>query len=250
MDNIEEERNEIKAFVKEFDPRLLDYLEFGDKPDSVIRSQGIGIEHTRIFQPNLDEENNVQHQEALMDEIVKESKSKFSEEYNYPTVDVHIIFETNYWINIPQDRFDKKEVARLSEEIPLFVYKNLPAKGNTFEAEILECDELPDGVASITIHHYPTNEFNDWKRAKGGMIPFINKNYIQKIINIKNQKIDGYKDNCNEYWLLIVSSDFKYERNIKILKNAFEKRYQSTFDRVFLFFIKVSGLSICELKLN
>lgn len=250
MDNIKEERKEIRSFIKKFDRSLLDSLFYADKPDAmlIIDEKKIGLEHTRIYQPKLDKRNNVQHQEVLLDDIVTNSKHNFNKKYNLPDIDVLLIFETNYWINVHQERFSNKEVERLSEDISMFVYENLPSKGDTFECEIPDFDKLPKGVTSITIHHSISENVAEWRRAKGGFIPFIHKNYIQEMLNNKNEKLRDYQNSFEEYWLLLVGTNFKYERNTKIYEEDLEKTYQTAFDRVFLFFINVSGNIIHELK--
>lgn len=71
-----------------------------EKPDAIIEldDRRIGIEHTRIFQPDTPDGLKIKREEEMRDRVVLESEKRFKH-LSDDDIYVQISFNSFYWLN-------------------------------------------------------------------------------------------------------------------------------------------------------
>lgn len=251
MSNIKEEKKEIISFIKEYDSSFLKDVNLdSERPDVLVNRKGIiGIEHTRIYQPERESGLKIQHQEAIKDKAVLIAKSKYEKLEKVPDLHVSISFEDHYWIDIPREELSGPNVEGISNTLVELVKKNIPEEGEVIQFYKYSGDVLPPEIMRITIVHPRKGGAHGWFRDTGGIIPLLDSNQIQEIIDSKNIKVDDYRRKCSEIWLLMVSNNMQYKRSVVIDNSIINKKYNADFDKVFIFELDFGSTDIYELNI-
>lgn len=87
----------------------------------------------------------------------------------------------------------------------------------------------------MTISNFDGARKVKWSRPRGGVVPPVWHDYINQIIEQKNNKWAHYDSSCTEYWLLMIKNDNDYSMSIVIEQDVLDHEYQSNFDRLFIF---------------
>lgn len=250
MSDFKEEEKEIELFLNKYREDLVPLLSFNESPDGRIHLQNddvIGIEHTRIFQPKPDKNIIVQQQESIRNDIVETAYKKYNDLDDQPHLNVVMGFEDYYWINIPSKTFKKSDIDRISDEVIEFIKDRIPNDGETSDYHLFQGDKIPKGLLSLTIYRPEDEDYRRWRRHSGGVVPPVQSNHIQDAIDPKNKKVERYRENCNEIWLLLVINNIKYERSIIYEQSILEYKYETDFDKTFLFELDFDNHSVYEL---
>ena len=249
MSKNEEEKQEIVTFLTALDFAPLKNLNLdSERPDALLTNgKVLGIEHTRVFQPETETGLKIQHQESIRDKVISDAWKSYIEESNMNNLHVSVSFEDHYWVNIPKEEFSGADIKTLSKSLLEVVMSNIPDKGKVFELYKYAGDDLPKGLMTVTIVHSEKGGAVGWFRNTGGIVPHISSEHIQDIINSKNGKVKEYKHKCDEAWLLIVANNRSYRRSVIIDENVLKSRYEIHLNRAFIMEIDFATLVLNEL---
>ena len=123
-----------------------------------------------------------------------------------------------------------KESCRLIEITPIILGNPL-----TISRTRENSDYFPNEIVMLHIYAHPNGKENKWRSSSGGWIPEISPEYLQEIIDLKEQKLDNYKSNLSEIWLLIVADDLRIPSSVDLSVLASVNHYTTRFNRVFFF---------------
>ena len=238
-----EELNHLKSFLNVLDPDLVKSLEENEKPDAAISKDDskIGVEHTRIMQPETIDGLRVKREEAMRDRVLHESEKKFRDS-SAKNVHVDISFDDFYWLNYPQEEWGSQEYHKLPEAISNFVLDNIPPEDETIRITRPSDGFIEDYIWYLTISHFDNGDEAKWSRPRGGSVPLIGYDIIEEIVDSKNQKSEDYDQTCEDFWLVMIKNDFDYSMTVQLSEELVEHKYQSNFARIFIFDIATHEL--------
>lgn len=202
-----------------------------EEPDFIIDTSDIrlGIEHTQIFQPDpLPGTSLIAHDKNAQD-VVNRAYSFYVDHHNQ-CPSAQIFFYPKVMIRKSDLDLLAEKIVYLIEKTPLDPNSVISIKRNRENSEYFPCE-----IARLCVNTYSNVKENKWNCSSVGWIPDITPEYLQQKINQKNQKVDVYKLNCSEIWLLIVAN---YSRNpsvVDLSEQAIIHTYSTRFDRIFFF---------------
>lgn len=234
-----EEIQEIEDFLSHLKNSPEGEREFNESPDCVISSvPKLGIEHTRLFQPDTMDGIIIPEQEAKRDQIIANSEEIFNERRD-ENLRVTISFFDHYRLKIASEdtEFSKKDVQELSNEIAECIIDNLPEQGVTHNLNLLDGADLPNNIWSISIWNAGPDIGPMWTRPKGGILPYLTTEIIQECIQTHDDKVPNYLKKCDEVWYLIVEDYMLFERSLEFDESSkcLANQYEANFDKLFLF---------------
>ncbi|KAA3617861.1 MAG: hypothetical protein D8M58_00055 [Calditrichaeota bacterium] len=200
MDKKEEEI----VFVKELFKKLGIKTEPSNSecPDFIFKHNKVkvGIEVTRIFKNRKIEGRPLHALESERDSIVKIAMQSYTELEKFPALDVAVFFGS-------YPKLTKAQRYDLAKKLKDLIIQNLPGKDSTVRVNnnFEDLENFPEYFDSIRISNFSFLTKNYWQVPVAG---FVQKNFIQElqdIINVKNTKLDSYKEKCEECWLLVVA---------------------------------------------
>lgn len=252
MSDKQEERDHLRAFLDRMENLPEGKLSFAGKneaPDLRIESEDgpIGVEHQRLFYPRSNNGIIRQEQESLRNDIVSQAKREFLKEADV-ALNVTIYFHTLYGLAVdPKDvKLTSDKVQPRAKQIARLVQENIPGIGNSVHLRPkMNDDSLPGGILSIWIDRPKNKAYALWTSPEGGAVARFTPGFIKKHIAKKEKKLDRYSRGCSEVWLLLVADGGRFSTwfDRETSDEAFENRYSTGFDRVFV-------LSGPELKLE
>lgn len=221
-----------------------------ETPDFLISIDDliIGIELTELYHPSPQKGIYIQQQEAIKSRIIRNTQRIVDRE-KLPPIDAYISFNDQHWLPIDTSSFKltHAHIKKLPIVIAKFIRENIPHEGERTELYGANIEELPIQIDLILItrEKYFSKPYVNF--AKGGVIPFLNFEYLQSIITTKNNKLPNYLEKCNRCWLLISTNDFIYEKafDLEASTEALKASYNYQFERVFI--IDVGKESLIEL---
>lgn len=206
-------------------------IESTETPDFIVHTQDkiLGIEHTEIFQPGLSDGTSLQAQDGLAQRVVSKANSLYLEQYGQPLL-VQIFF--NYRVMI-----HKKDVDRLAKAVVHLIETTPIEPGNpiTLRRTTENSVDFPNEIARLHIYAHPNGKENKWRSSSAGWIPEVTPEFVQEQINQKEQKLDNYKSQCSEIWLLLVADNLRNPSSVDLSQLALAYQYSTGFDRVFFF---------------
>ncbi|MGB8477977.1 MAG: hypothetical protein WCE63_03940 [Acidobacteriaceae bacterium] len=193
-------------------PKRIDQRKPPD-PDFLLDLDGrtVGIELTEVFvrpdksktHPRAAEEPLLQEVESITNLIVSRAREIYSEANN-PLVLAKIVFS-----QITRDKQKGKQIAELiADKIRDMASRN-SSEAVDWEPDVRDngAHLLSEAVAFIHIRSVPEERFAPWKVERAGLVASLTLKHLQDRINLKAQKLSGYKKNKNfeEIWLLMVA---------------------------------------------
>ena len=245
----EEELAHIKSFLSVYKPDLIENMEENEKPDSAtyINDKKIGIEHTRLMQPNTIEGLRIKREEVMRDRVLSESQKIFKS-ISDEDIHVNISFDDFYWINYPKIEWGSQEYHKLPKAIAEFVNNNLPGESERVQITRPEDGLIEKYIWYLTISRFEKASEVNWSRPKGGIVPHIEQDIVQEILSTKNKKIKDYDDSCDEFWLLMIKNDFDYSMSVEVTENLISYSYDSAYSKLFIF--DIATLELIELQVT
>lgn len=206
-------------------------IEDTENPDFIVHTKNklLGIEHTEIFQPGSSNGGSLQAQDALAQRVVRQASDIYMKNHNRPLI-VQIMFR-------PRVIFGKQKVTRLAEMISQLIERSPVTPGTpiTLKRTKQNSEYFPIEIAMIHLYCHPNGKENRWRCSSAGFIPEITADYLQEKINQKEHKVDNYRSQCSELWLLIVADNLRIPSTLDLSKSASMHHYHTKFDRVFFF---------------
>jgi len=202
-----------------------------DKPDFIVHATDklLGIEHTEIFQPEPTSGVSLQALDQMAQRVVKQASDLYIQDHNKP-IYVQIMFR--------QGKFIKKQCVDHLAEIVFRIIARTPLTPGTtitLRRKRVNFKYFPAEIAMIRIYWHPNIKENNWFCSSPGSIPELTAADFQEKIDRKEPKVDEYRSNCSELWLLIVADDFRNPSTLDISADAAIHHYHTKFDRVFIF---------------
>jgi hypothetical protein len=187
----------------------------------------LGIEHTEIFQPSSSNGASLQAQDNLSQRVVNKANDLYFKQNSQPLL-VQILFNNRVLMG-------KKDVNHLAEAVVRLIGMTPIKPGNPITikrtTENSEC--FPNEIVMLHIYAQPNGKENKWRSSSAGWIPEITPEYLQEIIDQKEQRLDNYQFKCSELWLLIVADDLRIPSSVDLTGLAMAHQYSARFNRVF-----------------
>ena len=233
-----EERKIVREFISRFSPYLLNHLKDSESPDFITKNEQnkiIGIEITKIYRKKRDREKreiNIVQQREERWHLAFQACELWTEENN-PPIEVHLFFNIDYPLS-------KKKINKIAKLLVDLVKKNIPNPGCS---KILSNDEnnninLPKEITGISIYRFSENNNVNksyWFPVEADYIEKLDPEYLQELINKKNEKVSEYRKKCNEIWLLMIIDTMNISSLLEISEEIHETYFKSSFDRIFIF---------------
>lgn len=250
----DQKKKEFKSLNRFFDLigfKLNDNIKFGESPDFLIQQENsiLGVEVTEIFQMPPEDGVYLQEQEKIKSDIISTTEDILKEK-GIPTVKVYVSFNDNFRINIDTSKFALKKRDRYS--IPKIlvdiICNNIPNFAEKIEVYGVYCEKLPIQINSVHISREESYSKIFVGTSSGGILPPLDYDNLNKTINAKNNKINTYKEKCDECWLLIISNDIHFEKTFDLENSmpALDSCYNFEFNKVF--FVEEAWGKVFDLK--
>lgn len=225
------ERFYLDRFIEIYD-NTIKVLRESECPDFLCSYKGyiLGIEVTRLKKKRLSEISGVQNK------IVRKAK-ELAIEYGMKPMDVKIWF-SEYMTDLKHEM-----VENAAEYLYQIVHRNieqiqnnngrcvtLDTSGNQYG--ILQVAATWGEVDGIMRLQYP---YQRWRTIEPGWLSIEFRKDLQKVIDSKNQKVDLYKKEVQNCWLLIVVDRSKRDEQFDYSRMDSSLTYESRFERTFLF---------------
>lgn len=193
-------------------------------PDFIFKRKGttLGIEHTQLLHSDY-----LIEQENLRGRIIRQAQKNF-ENCGQPPVQVAIHFNTNYQLN-------KNRVENLATAAASIVRRNFPDPTGRTEvsSDWNNRNDFPEEFDCLSISRF--SEIGNYWRAPGvTWVPTLGATCLQAVIDKKLARFDGYRQRCDELWLLIVSDGFQLASIVDFEKDVISQPYSTKFNRMFL----------------
>jgi hypothetical protein len=216
------ERIQLEKFVSNENLKFLVYdIENSETPDFIVNidKKIISIEHTRLINPQLQEEENYR------DRIIKNAQLRFEEKYKEKIYTLLTFKETKLLGGKDYEKIYTDEVYSLIEKIYLdnskFEFRISSKRSREF---------VSDTIKSFSVDN--TRNFSHWQHFGAYLVEWIDMNWLTSVIDKKGKNIKKYSKEFDENWLLLVS-DFgtKASANrtdfidFSIIKSDFDKIY-------------------------
>ncbi len=216
------ETNILKRFLlhQKISVEPIPILPENEPPDFIIKlnSQKISIELTRLIRPRVSEI------EAFSNRIIQLAHAKFKEKYNVSLM-VSVNFTSaplngrgnkiNTYVNRLYDLVEDTYLVNVNREFH-YVSKSKPVN---------------DFVNSIVISNKP--DINDWQLYGAFKADSPDIEWISKVIQRKESKIEKYREDFDEKWLVLVANfgyrsstfDFNFPLSCKLSSTLFDQIY-------------------------
>jgi hypothetical protein len=224
------ERWQLDRFVALM-PEIQGYeFKESEEPDflTAFPPKTLGVELTELYHQSPAEGAPMQAQEALRFRIAKAAQRIYAAK-GLPSLHVSIHFNPQY---VPK----KQDVERLSIAISDLVEKNVPKPGQSFSEEYdwENRGYFPEEVIHISAWNVPGMVEPFFSSPSASFVPMLEERDIERVLLSKESKVQRYKENCDEVWLLVSFDQGKLSTFFEHDKEVLQRTYASSFDRVFL----------------
>jgi CRISPR/Cas system-associated exonuclease Cas4 (RecB family) len=228
MTKKEEEKSFVKALLKSLKINF-DIIN-SESPDFILQHNNskIGIEVTRIFKSEKIDGMSTHALESERNSVVTIAMNKYAELEKFPEIDVAVFFGT-------YPKITKSQRYELAKKLKNIVVNNLPETDNTIRInnDFENLDIYPECISQIRISNFSFITKNHWQVPVAGIVQkkFIKE--LQEILNNKNSKIEAYKENCDECWLLVVADSNFPSSFCDPDSDTMNNKYDCRFERAF-----------------
>lgn len=226
----EEERLYLDRFKDSIDDFPNGEIEEFEEPDFLIRENNkiVGIEVTKMFWERNPDELPQQAKESVHD-LIAIKASKLHTENGLPTCHVSVHFS--------QTKLKKKDTDTVARIIFDIVSKNIPRPGSSIQIppNAWTCVPLPGELSAVSIHQIDEIGETFYSAPQFGWIPNLRADSdLQSTINVKNGRINAYRKNCDEIWLLINLGFGSISSQFDVPDDVLRHNYVTHFDRIYL----------------
>lgn len=218
------ERLQLEKFVSNENLKFLVYdIEDSETPDFIVNidKKIISIEHTRLINPQLQEEENYR------DRIIKNAQLRFEDKYKEKLYALITFKETKLLGGKNSEKNYTDEVYNLMEKIYL--------DNSKFEFRISSKrsrENILDTIKSFSVDN--TRNFSHWQHFGAYLVEWIDMNWLKGVISKKENNITKYPKEFDENWLLLVS-DFGTKASANRTDFIDFSVINSDFDKIYLY---------------
>lgn len=210
--------NLIVAAITVANPEPPDF-KFDQYLDGIFKN--VGIEITRVINPELKKE------EAAQDQIIRLAREKFAA-ISTQKLTVYASFNQH-----AQKVFNPNEIKKISDDLFDFV-RIIVQKNEPFQFKVVANKELPHTMFSeVTVSNF--NGFENWQRFGAFRVPHINESWFLEVVERKEKAVHKYKSRFDEAWLLMVAN-FGSKSSYYQFSQLQQARFNSSpFDRIYIY---------------
>lgn len=241
----EQERKDLQLFIEMIGGIAESQCEFSDRPDVVVKmdSRVIGIEHTRLYREDKDIPSGRQllPQQRLHSQIVDEARQQFRRKHQTPLL---LYVEFNEPFNSTKNEIEKLASA-LASAVEWSLHEHRPPDGEVVWVWQWQAERrgIPwSGAIRDFCYCIVTPEFESWSPRYGYAVPGVSIDLIEERLRDKESRLDEYRRNCDEVWLLIVTDTGTPASHFEVPDPVVSTTYATGFDRVYLLTILHSDL--------
>lgn len=213
----------------------------GESPDFLIdiEERKVGIEVTELFiRGNRSKTHHqpekvplLQAAESITNLIVSKAEKIYFEAGNPPVL-------STIWFSdrITLEKKKGDQIARLiADQIQSMRLQN--SQNGDWRSSEEENNEHPLLGSVMSIHAFGVHErrFARWTAARPGLVATLTPEYLQAEIDKKAKKIDSYRKNTEEIWLLIVADRTRPSQMFSVASDFPPDSVSSTFTKTFYF---------------
>lgn len=247
----------IRLFRSSFTAFPIGDLEKCECPDFILSTsrKKIGIELTELKYEREDRDFNLRAHEDFLTDIMNGAKQIVEKVCDQVlVVDVHFTNELGPSVSVPKEKASQLMRLAFTEAISKIVLDNIPM--STGKEYIIDRSSkygdtnLPSKIEMIRIKNM-TGRYDEglWYAGISTKVKPMSVSSVCGRINDKDAKISHYAP-LDEQWLIIVQNSFLMSSlyNPDDVRTALNHRYQSKFDRIFVF--ERSEGTVTELKVS
>jgi hypothetical protein len=199
-------------------------------PDFVVvteQQRRIGIELTQVFKADGRTKFSQQGIEAAKEEITVAART-YSECLSSPAAHVALFFSL-------QKHPNAKAREQIARQVAQVVHENMPPEGESVQLDrgIGGPRNQPNEVDLILINRVHPVDRHRWTWLEMGAEQTDVIELLERKIEEKARKLDGYLHHCDECWLLIVAPSFKPSGKIRPDEPTLSHSYHSPFARTY-----------------
>lgn len=219
------ERFQLDRFLEVFPGVPAGQIEKTTHPDFVISNNtlSIGMELTQLYK--IDRHGNFQPREieAFREKIVSLAKEIYGSRNSIP-LEVGVLFSETALTDA------ENTAKRLA-----VVIENLASGSEPWRVVTHDEIDMPKEFIIIRIIKRPLHTNCPWTVSYSGWLPDLDKSAIQTAISKKNMKIEKYRNQTSEIWLLLVMDQIYLSSSFKVPDTVISNTYDSMFNKTILF---------------
>lgn len=198
-----------------------------ESPDFTLKlsiTNSIGIETAKIYKRQAAALN-----ETTMRSIIYRAHELYRERYKNPVL-AQVFFDPSFTKPINDELYATKIAIAIINVVADHKY------GAQY-MEHINADQLPPGISRIIIHAHPTFKSSFWDlRSELSVQDVMNNDFIEELVNKKEEKLRLYQKQIHDYYWLILSIDYIDKPSSFNFETALEQlKIESSFNKVFLF---------------
>lgn len=197
-------------------------VEYGEEPDVRVRdgSSCTGIEITEYFRPEMQVGSPLQEQESLAHLVVNRSAAL------YLPSEAPILAAVTFAKDV---RITKRDVEPLAQALVRTAHRG--ARSAT--RHVSNDGTLPNAIVAVAIYPLDRAQATAFIALGSTWPPEVDREEVQRIITSKEQKLQRYKKECAEVWLVIVLNGFRVASMTSSPMNL-DMAFGSSFARVLI----------------
>jgi hypothetical protein len=205
-------------------------------PDFLIDIEGrkVGIELTELFLRSKESDTYprplLQEVESITNSRIVSKARKIYFDAESPPVRANIVFSNLITL-------DKKKGDQIADVIAGKIQRMGIKNSQIWRSSEDEGEEdlLSESVFSIHAHRVPELHLARWVVARAGWVADLTPKHLQDCIDKKVKKINGYKQNTQEVWLVIVADRTQPSQKFKLPPSFPWVSLSSGFTRMFYY---------------
>jgi hypothetical protein len=199
-------------------------------PDFILRlgPKLIGIELTRIFGESGTRSGSLQAREKLLTTIADAARSEYQSR-GLPPVEVKL--------HIGHQPIRAARLASLVGEIVSAVQGQVHVGPYPRRVRVDQVGDgqLPIEVNAISLIRFPGQKSASFVASQACWIPSVDSDQLQTKINNKAERLSGYRESCEEVWLLLVAEGNMLSTTVQMPEELWQRTYgRAGFSRVFV----------------
>lgn len=210
-------------------------LQKHEHPDFIITQEDgtrVGIELTEYYRGQEKSKGSASRRnESTRQQIADAARRLYESEHNIP---LWVMFSPCITLQMKGKRVE--DIAAALVNVIVENLHGLGSQGKTIYLCETENVMFENVVSSIRLIKVQNATSSVWGFVEAGFIP-INHEEIQHIIDNKNGKIENYRKDCDEVWLLIVAEGNRISSTIDTdgISKLDNCKFESAFERVLFY---------------
>ena len=224
-----EKKERERALLNEFTSTYFDFpdgkIEEFEEPDFLVSTSArvVGIELVDYVREQGKDGSVLRRDEELHQRIADEARAKFEARNPIPLM-VHFIWYGHRHLS-------KADVKPLTDSIVKVVEQNVPQ--GLFHSVRIGKDRLSTSlhrlVSSVHVTRVRNKTQTLWSYVGSGWTE-VTTGEVQSLIDLKNDKVEAYRQNCDYIWLLIVADGRYISSSVELQSDVKDHPFHSEFD--------------------